>query len=260
MNCSDLEPYLDELAMGCKGSAIPDEAGLRRHLAECPACQLALRSNARWDRHVGRAMSDVALPDGMTDRLVSAIRQASLTNSGESASLKKAEAAFRFRALMTVVIVIFSGASLWWTINSVTFERLSDADVVSLWEARTEPMTSESKSIRKLPQGWSSLNAVSAADWKQVPRRSSRIQVSVKPFEFRSRRGSREQGALFAIPRSHWTPAPSPFVSHARIQYSQNRVWMAWGERDLVYLVVLEGSPESIEQIRSLLDGGSAVF
>ena len=35
---------------------------------------------------------------------------------------------------------------------------------------------------------------------------------------------------------------------------------MAWGERDLVYLVVLEGSPESIEQIRSLLDGGSAVF
>jgi hypothetical protein len=70
MQCRDAQFYLrlrrhagDELGADVAGD-------LDRHLADCPACASDARSAASFDRAVARAMTAVAVPAGLRDKLL----------------------------------------------------------------------------------------------------------------------------------------------------------------------------------------------
>jgi hypothetical protein len=58
------------------GELPPEEAvELERHLAGCPDCDAAGRTARRLDDHLGAAIRDVPIPDGLRDRLLSRLHE-----------------------------------------------------------------------------------------------------------------------------------------------------------------------------------------
>ena len=151
-------------------------------------------------------------------------------------------------------------ASIFWTIISRSTVQLSSANVAMLWEQKSEETSSESAIPPRLPHGWTSLRTISAQQWKQIRLTELRMTVPVKSFELRNREEAPEEGWLFVISKSKWTPAPAASVAQARVQYSSHRVWIVWSEGDLVYVLAMTGSPQSLERMQRQLDGDRAVF
>jgi hypothetical protein len=58
------------------GELPPDEAqALECHLASCPECDAAVRAEHRFDEHIGPAVRDVPVPEGLRERLLSRLRE-----------------------------------------------------------------------------------------------------------------------------------------------------------------------------------------
>src|SRR5262245_43464518 len=55
-----------------------DVGDLETHLADCPECGGAARNEARLDDHIGQALRDVPVPDGLHSRLLAALEPAVL--------------------------------------------------------------------------------------------------------------------------------------------------------------------------------------
>jgi hypothetical protein len=82
------------------GELAPDEAiALERHLATCPECDAANRTERRLDDHFGRVMRDVPLPDGLRERLLARLRE-------ERAAALRRKLAWGARALVAAAVLI----------------------------------------------------------------------------------------------------------------------------------------------------------
>ena len=261
MNCHDVEPFLDQLGATYDGGVIPNEASLRQHLASCSACQQSLQLMERWDSQLSRAMVDVAIPDGLSDRLIVALKTTPPVELQDVAVVPKhISGSRRFLSLALIGAACLLVTLGWWARSLREVGHLSPANVALLWDRPPEAITSEKGLIKKVPRGWSAMNNVSVQDWKQSKLSNPPLTVSVRPFEFRFPRGTPEEGWLFVLPKSSWGPVPVSSVSRARVQYSPDRVWIVWGEGNLVYIVALAGSPQSLERLQHQLDGDQAVF
>ena len=260
MNCSDVEPFLDQLASDSNGVAIPDEMEMQQHVMDCAECQHSLRIRKQWNSQLSRAMIDVTVPDGLTTRLVALMGQASPHNTEQSPDIfTTPKRPLRKMAVVAAGLGLVV-ASIFWTIISRSTVQLSSANVAMLWEQKSEETSSESASPPRLPHGWTSLRTISAQQWKQIRLTELRMTVPVKSFELRNREEAPEEGWLFVISKSKWTPAPAASVAQARVQYSSHRVWIVWSEGDLVYVLAMTGSPQSLERMQRQLDGDRAVF
>jgi hypothetical protein len=51
-----------------------DVAALESHLSACPECEAVARTERQLDDHVGRAVRDVPVPDGLRERLLARLR------------------------------------------------------------------------------------------------------------------------------------------------------------------------------------------
>jgi hypothetical protein len=51
-----------------------DAAALEGHLTACPECEAVVRAERQVDDHLGRAVRDVPVPDGLRDRLLARLR------------------------------------------------------------------------------------------------------------------------------------------------------------------------------------------
>lgn len=260
MNCSDAEPFLDQLATDSKGCVIPNEMALRMHVTSCALCRHSLRMRKQWDSQMSRAMNDVAVPNEMTKRLITLLKN-ELPLDATSLFPARPMA----RRMIRTIAVAFAGLGLfaalfWLTIMFPASGQLSAAHVTLLWEQKPELISSESEIHPRLPHGWNSLRTISSQEWKQVNLTDLRMTLAVKPFELRYRESEPEQGWLFVISKSQWTPAPASSLTHSRVQYSSNRVWIVWSEGDLVYILALSGSPQSLERMQRQMDGDRAVF
>lgn len=51
-----------------------DAAAVEGHLTACPECEAAARAERQVDDHLGRAVRDVPVPDGLRDRLLARLR------------------------------------------------------------------------------------------------------------------------------------------------------------------------------------------
>jgi hypothetical protein len=82
---------------------------LENHLIDCTACARLARDERRLDEHLGRAMRDVALPEGLRDRLVARL------NTPQTLPLpprRFGRGAWSFTAAAAILLLAFGGALL----------------------------------------------------------------------------------------------------------------------------------------------------
>jgi hypothetical protein len=65
---------------------------------------------------------------------------------------------------------------------------------------------------------------------------------------------------LFIIPKSQWALLPATSTSRSTVQYAPPHVWVAWSERDFVYILALNGPVPLMEQLQRQLDGNDSVL
>jgi hypothetical protein len=257
MNCTEVEPFLDQLINGAGGCRIPDEANVRLHVASCSLCQQTLCSMEQWDHQLRQSMSDVVVPDGLNTRLTKRLEAATQPGLLE----QRVRPRTRLRQWSAVcAALIFCTLSVWWVATQRGGQRLSAANIAILWDATPETATAQSFVARKLPRSWATLNNVSSQGWMQARLRDLHLVVDGFHFEVRTPHAEPEPGWLFVIPRSRWASAPASLPSMAQLHYSPDRVWIAWNEGETVYVLALMGSPQTLERLQRRLDGDQAVF
>jgi hypothetical protein len=89
------------------GELPADEAAeLERHLAGCPECDAAWRAERRLDDHLGRAVRDVPVPDGLRERLLGRLKE-------ERAAVLRRQVAWAARGA-AVAAALLLGVFAWW--------------------------------------------------------------------------------------------------------------------------------------------------
>ena len=262
MNCCDVELLLDQLVTSPGHDRIADRLAIREHLAKCSSCRLALDSLARWDGQLTQAMNDIAVPDGLSQRLLAVLNHPdSVDPKSKSVTTTSGlrKAGLRTFAAVTIICLL-TVASLW----SWRFARppaLSASNVATLLQQPVENLQTTDDFRHLLPRHWASLGRkVVVKGWKQVELSNLRMSVTVIPLVVRLKRGQPVEGSLFVIPKSRWTPTLAMPVSQTPIQYSPPCVWISWSERDLVYILSSNGSAAALEQLQPLLDGNQSVL
>jgi hypothetical protein len=258
MNCHDAVPLLDQLVRR-PDDGVEVQMALREHVVSCPNCQNALRSLERWEGQLTRAMCDVVVPTGLTERLLDAL------NSSNSTELASAPATtqttrkgwLRVVAAFSAVCLLFAVAFGTW--NYLQPPLLTASDVIALLQVASDPLPAAEDSFRQLPQHWSSLRGMLYMDaGRHLEVRHPKLSVVVIPVEVPSKRGPSVFGSLLVIPRSRWTGSHGQSVSQARVLYSPPNVWIAWSENDVVYVLSLEGHAPLLEKIQQQLAGNHA--
>ncbi|WP_397568183.1 hypothetical protein [Schlesneria sp. T3-172] len=261
MNCAEVESLLDLLAHPDHGGHDFSQGELHKHLATCPACRHAFESIEQWDAQIRPAMNQVEIPTGFAQRLTSVLQD----HSPEPTVAKPTPAAIRrwFSPLRTFTVVctlcIFA-AAFWWGQQQRPNPILTPANITSLWEQLDRQSLSPSNTEARLPRSWSSLTQIIDHPWQQVHLASSRLTIPAKRLEIRAKRGTSEEGWLMVVPKSSWGVTPVAPISAARIQYIPRRVWMAWNEGDNVFVLAVDGSPQSLEQIQRQLELNNTVL
>jgi anti-sigma factor (TIGR02949 family) len=70
MDCKDARLLLEFARPGDKELDHDEAEALKQHLADCPDCATLAQAEQRADEHIGRAMRDVPVPDGLRERVL----------------------------------------------------------------------------------------------------------------------------------------------------------------------------------------------
>lgn len=259
MNCSDVEPFLDQLTRPSTNLGV-DQIAVREHLASCVACQRTLRSLVQWDGQLSQAMNDVTIPAGLPQRLMTA-----LTTAAPSDSILQPETALPRnmwrRAFTSAIMVVLLSISVWGTWRIWKPPMLSPDNVTGILQQPIDNLPTADDSRHLLPRQWSAVKRmVVTGDAKKMELSELRLSLVVFPLEVRSKRGPAVGGSLFVVPKSRWNSANSVAVSkvpvsRSAVQYAPQHIWLAWAEKDSVYLLVLNSQTQLLEQLRSQLGG-----
>jgi hypothetical protein len=106
MDCKTARLLLDFNRPRARELPTDEAAELARHLSACPDCDAIGRTERRLDEHLGRAMRDVPVPDGLRQRLVERLRD-------ERSSILRRRLAWTARAA-AVAAALLVAALLGW--------------------------------------------------------------------------------------------------------------------------------------------------
>jgi hypothetical protein len=70
MDCKNARLLLEFIHPGSAELDMAEAEALHQHLAECPDCAAQAREERRADEHLGRAMRDVPVPEGLRERVL----------------------------------------------------------------------------------------------------------------------------------------------------------------------------------------------
>lgn len=270
MDCHQAQAQLNFTTRGKDAPAGPDWQAAQRHLGECEACRLALDSQRRFDLQVSRAMVDVAVPQGLAERLRSAVaatteEAASGTGvAAESASVRPkamtSARASRFRTGRRVALGIVATLIplLVWTLLVPRTHVLNEVSVRELGKLNLDALTADPRlSALPAPAGWNTARAVQLGDSAHMAPAGGR-NVPIQTFRLQTdRRSPSVTGFLLRLPKSQWhaTPDATSFAS-APIQYESFGTWVVWREGNAVYVCVLHENAHVMQRLQELISGG----
>jgi hypothetical protein len=100
------------------GELPPEEAAdLERHLSACPECDALGRAERLADQHLGKAVRDVPVPDGLRRRLLDR-----LADQRRAANLRKLAWAARGLAVAAAVLLAVYSGFFWWQTHPRPFD------------------------------------------------------------------------------------------------------------------------------------------
>lgn len=253
MDCHQAQAQLELANRGKDAVRSADAVAAERHVAECDVCQLAMRSQQRVDDQITRAMGNVPLPDGLTQRLHASINSA--TTLGPQPTVKPPRRQFLQRvvwgSLAAVAIVVTCAVVL--PRSGV----LSDANIRELGNLDLTTLPVNSSPVPSLPLGWTSQRLVRFADARigTVGGRNVLLQTFNAWTDRRSSSGS--TGFLMKLPQSQWHDVPdATSFGRAQIQYASFGTWVVWREGDSVIVCVLHADAHAMERLQEIVSGG----
>lgn len=255
MNCREALAQLELSSLAREAGSTPDSPSARRHLAECPACRQAYHDLQKFDREMARTMTDVAVPQGLTDRLLAAVdsvpSSAGINDKAAAAVPGRGRAVRRpfLWGAAGLVVAILAVFSVWivqprpmLTEKSVgEFARL---DINALPAAREQSV---------LPQGWSSLRGVRFGESSRMAVING-VEVPVQAFVLQVDRKLAATGILTRIQPAQWQSAPdATSFDSATVQYAPFGAWVAWREGDVVFVCIVQENAHAMQRLQELV-------
>ena len=261
----------------------PEVASASAHVETCPECEDRFVARQRFDRNLGCLMRDVAPPDGWKARLLASLDAAEIglheaaagsgtaseplgpeSNQGPMMAAaqpdRQASAARRARLLaaaslalgllMAVTwIVAHTVGTAGWTLAELRHDARAayqQFEQLPRFEGTFEP---------ELPEfGWQTSRSIHISQPPRgFPPGAAPHAAAVYFFTVQGARGRPVQGILLVTPRR--LVADPPESSHFDAQGIGSGPYsaVAWTERDLVYVCVVEGGGNSLELLQRAL-------
>jgi hypothetical protein len=213
-------------------------------------------ARSRFDSEVARAMSDVPLPVGLTQRLQAAVR-ASSVQPAEGATPSRPARHWSRRLLLgtSVALVLFTA----WSLLGPRQPALTEADVrrLAALESSHLPLAPPGTNVA-LPAGWHSLPGMELAE-QPVIAQVDALSIPVLTFRI-NRRGPRVTGLLLALPE-HRRPfrVEATSFSNSEVRYTNFGTWAIWREGKTIFVCVLHADARVLESLQNAAANGREV-
>lgn len=251
MDCHKAQAQLEFTTLGQDAVGGPDLSAAQRHLADCDACHQTFESQRRFDTKLARAMSDVALPPGLNERLSAAIGAAS-NRPVPTVRPRGRSIPWISGAVVSLVLALyFSG------ILGPRIPRLNQFSVHQLAELDLNVLPADMRQDAfSPPDEWSALQGIQFGESLRLAKVGG-AEVPVMPFQLPpNRRAPHVTGFLIQLPLSRWheTPEATSFSS-ATIQYASFGTWVVWREGDTVFICVVRDNADALQRMQDLVVG-----
>jgi len=204
-----------------------------------------------FDCELTRAMNDIPLPNGLTERLRTAIVQqplASLPLNGSQPSRDNGRWSRRLLLSSAVALVL---VAVWSWLGPHETE-LTEADVLRIAELDSSNLPNAPPGTQFIPPaGWHSLPGVELASHPVIANDEA-FSIAVLPLTFRTRRNSpRVTGLLLALPESRWPfRIDATSLSHTDVRYSATGTWAIWREGTTIFVCILHADARALEALQ----------
>ncbi len=255
MECREAQAQLEFNSLGREAASGPDVQAAQRHLAECETCHQAMDFQQRFDSEVGRAMSDIPIPAGLTNRLRSAV-----TTVTPQSSLQRTAGTrhtWRWVASLTLALLL---PLLGWAWFGAQPAGLNETSVRQIAELERNGLPADSQTPFTVPAGWNSLREIRLESSTHVALIDG-VHVPVRSFLARADRGRQNiSGFLLRLNRRQWqSRLEATSFSSATIQYDTFGTWVVWSEGDTVFVCVMHDDAHAIQRLQDLIAGSREV-
>ncbi len=251
MECREAQAQLEFKSLGRDAASGPDAQAAQRHLAECEACHRAMDFQQRFDSEVGRAMSDIPIPAGLTDRLRSAVT--SVTPQSSLQRAVRTRHTWRWVTSLTLALLL---PLLGWAWFGPQAAGLNETSVRQLAEMERNSLPTDSQTPFAIPAGWNSLREIQLESSTHLASVNG-IHVPLLGFLARADRGRPStSGFLLRLNRNQWqSKLEATSFSSAMIQYDTFGTWVVWSEGDTVFVCVMHDDAHAIQRLQDLVAG-----
>jgi hypothetical protein len=269
MDCRTALTLLESARPDTDDLSAPELAEAAEHLASCARCEAVFVKRQATDRKVGALMRDVPVPEGLQQRVLSAIEAESeraksvpppVRVPAPSQSRRGMPRSRRFALAGSVVAIV--GLASWGFV-------LLTAPVTSLPELFRE--LAEVDDLRNLPEfhgdaqlftlpdsGWETGLVWNESHPRGLPSHSSIHHAALHSFEARMRH-ERMAGILLVLFRRSISSPPDSAAGMPTgpVDYveagGRHYTVVAWSSGDLVYVCGVEGGADALELLQRAL-------
>jgi hypothetical protein len=275
-----------------------DLAAAEAHLATCSRCARIAANRRQLDRQIRQTVRAVKLPRGGRERLLAqlaaletpienaevpvdgrlqpAISQAPAENADRAVTPEKQPRRRLWRGTVPVAACLVVAAVgffsvVWlltprWSVDDVRVElaKINFDSFDSLRDYTGEAMASHIPS----DPGWQKLEWRARQTAKGLPETSNPHQFAVFGFVIPSRQRRAINGLLAVVPRHRMRGAPAArslsdaLSAASSIDYLSARIGeavsVAWTDGDVVYVCLVEGGADSLDNLKQILGGPAA--
>lgn len=249
MECRQAQAQLDFKTLGQDAVSGLDAQTAEAHLADCDGCRRFLEFQTRFDTEIAHAMTDLPVPAGLTERLLSTINAPVTLPSASRPNAGKTRQSWRWKTAGVFAILL---PLLTWTWIANQPIVLNDASIRQLAELDLNRLPTDSQSVVS-PAGWSSVRGIQLGESAFLaPVRG--IEVPIQVFLARiSPRQPGVSGFLARLDRSQWhAKLDASSFSSAAVQYESYGTWVVWSEGDAVFVCVLRDDAHAMQRLQDL--------
>lgn len=113
MDCHTARQMIEMLPVGGHDLPSGEEQALRDHLASCPLCLSAAQEAGEWDANLQSAMMSVPIPDGLRQRLLSQLAQATPHAPHKATSFPARTRMLRMASWLALSLILIVGSVFW---------------------------------------------------------------------------------------------------------------------------------------------------
>jgi len=279
MNCRDAREQLDAARPGPADREGSEFAAAMRHVAECAGCRDVVRDRERFDRNVGRAMRNVAVPVGLKGCILDALQAADAAKpTGEHELPTTASRRERLRTRRWILAGIGAIAATLLTALAVRFWpaasqpepplTLADLRQQATLRGLSELEPFDGNFAAKPPGGiWNRPGIdIDSRPRGDLPDANGYHRVALYEFRVRDRNGrDRLRGVLLAIPKRRLDDPPSrtmPLLEDRAENYARRASGtyhsFAWQTDEFVYVCFFRKEGDSLRVLQQAVSGPNA--